>query len=154
MTWQFEHLTFRKNQEDVVELNEALQFLTGQHSSVVTSVASSGAAQSTIVRAGPYEGQMAFVVRDDTTKLRNLSMNPNCTVLTVTPDWRKYATVEGHAALHTPDNTDAEELRLLLRAVFAAAGGTHDNWDEFDRVMKDERRAAVLVTPDRIYGRV
>lgn len=137
-----------------MEFNEALQFLNEQHSSVVTSVAPSGAAQSTIVRAGPYEGQMAFVVRGDTTKLRNLALNPNCTVLTVTPDWRKYATIEGQASLHTPDNTEAEELRLLLRAVFAAAGGTHDNWDEFDRVMKDEGRAAVLVTPDRVYGRV
>ena len=37
---------------------------------------------------------------------------------------------------------------------FSAAGGTHDDWDEFDRVMKDERRAAVLVAPERVYGRV
>jgi hypothetical protein len=36
--------------------------------------------------------------------------------------------------------------------VFVAAGGTHDDWDEYDRVMAEERRAAVLVTPTRIYG--
>jgi hypothetical protein len=36
--------------------------------------------------------------------------------------------------------------------VFAAAGGTHDNWDEFDRVMAAEQRVAVLVTPERIIG--
>ena len=137
-----------------MDFNEALTFLTEQHSAVVTSIAPSGAAQSTIVRAGPYLGRMSFVVRGDTTKLRNLGQNPHCTVLTVTPDWRRYATVEGRAELRTPDNTDAEELRLLLREVFAAAGGTHDNWEEFDRVMKEERRAAVLVTPERTYGRV
>ena len=32
------------------------------------------------------------------------------------------------------------------------AGGTHDDWDAFDRAMADERRAVVLVTPHRIYG--
>jgi hypothetical protein len=38
----------------------------------------------------------------------------------------------------------------LLRDVFAAAGGTHDDWDEYDRVMAAEGRTAVLVAPDRI----
>ena len=46
---------------------------------------------------------------------------------------------------------DADQLRLLLREVFTSAGGTHDNWDEYDRVMADERRTAVLITPERLY---
>ncbi|MDT4921585.1 MAG: hypothetical protein QOI15_2487, partial [Pseudonocardiales bacterium] len=37
------------------------------------------------------------------------------------------------------------------REVFEAAGGAHDDWDEYDRVMRTDRRAAVLVTPTRIY---
>jgi hypothetical protein len=36
--------------------------------------------------------------------------------------------------------------------VFSAAGGSHDDWDTYDRVMADERRTAVLVTPRRSYG--
>ena len=40
----------------------------------------------------------------------------------------------------------------LLRAVFRAAGGTHPDWAEYDRVMADEQRTAVLVTPSRVYG--
>jgi hypothetical protein len=47
---------------------------------------------------------------------------------------------------------DAEALRLLLREIFAAAGGTHDDWAEYDRVMRDQRRTAVLITPTRVYG--
>ncbi len=42
-----------------------------------------------------------------------------------------------------------DRLPGLLRDVFAAAGGTHADWDEFDRVMAAERRAAVLVEPTR-----
>jgi hypothetical protein len=54
--------------------------------------------------------------------------------------------------LDEPGGADPEELRVLLRDVFSAAGGTHDDWDEYDRVMHTERRAAVLVTPERITG--
>jgi hypothetical protein len=46
----------------------------------------------------------------------------------------------------------AERLRLLLREVFTAAGGVHDDWEEYDRVMAEQRRTAVLVTPHRVYG--
>ena len=97
---------------------------------------------------------MAFVTRGDTVKRRNLAVNANCTVLTVQPDWRKFATIEGQAEVRGPENTEPEELRLLLRAVFTMAGGSHDNWDEYDRVMRDEGRVAVLVTPERVYGHI
>jgi hypothetical protein len=36
--------------------------------------------------------------------------------------------------------------------VFTAAGGVHDDWEEYDRVMAEQRRTAVLVTPHRVYG--
>ena len=51
-----------------------------------------------------------------------------------------------------PANMDAEDLRLLLREVFRAAGGKHDDFDEYDRAMVDEARVAVFVTPSRIIG--
>ncbi|MBF6339010.1 hypothetical protein IU450_24390 [Nocardia abscessus] len=47
---------------------------------------------------------------------------------------------------------DAERLRLLLWVVCTAAGGVHEEWDEYDRMMAAERRAVVLVVPDRVYG--
>ena len=68
-----------------------------------------------------------------------------------------WATVEGNAELAGPDDpqpwlTDADQLRLLLREVFTAAGGTHDDWDTYDRTMAEQRRTAVLVTPSRVYS--
>ena len=51
------------------------------------------------------------------------------------------------------DNTDAEELRLALRDVYRAASDEeHSDWDEYDRAMVDDRRAAVVVVPEHIYG--
>ena len=69
----------------------------------------------------------------------------------------QWATVEGLAQLAGPDDTQKwlrgpDQLRLLLREVFTACGGTHDNWNEYDRAMAEQRRTAVLITPTRIYS--
>ncbi|MDN5860318.1 MAG: pyridoxamine 5'-phosphate oxidase, partial [Pseudonocardia sp.] len=66
------------------------------------------------------------------------------------------AGVEGPAQLIGPDDPadgiDTERLRLLLREIFTACGGTHDDWDTYDAVMRAERRVAVLIPPTRTYG--
>ena len=83
-------------------------------------------------------------------KLRNLRERPATSIL-----WRagwRWAGVDGTSELIGPGDTDAESLRLLLRAVFTSCGGTHDDWDTYDRVMREEGRVAVLVTPTRVYG--
>ncbi len=67
-----------------------------------------------------------------------------------------WVSVTGPAELIGPDERPEgfgpEDLRLLLRRVFEAAGGTHDDLDEYDRVMAAEGRVAVLVSPERILG--
>jgi hypothetical protein len=66
----------------------------------------------------------------------------------------RWVAVEGPVRLQGPDDSSPTPPRVdtpaLLRSVFVAAGGTHDNWDEYDRVMAEERRAAVLLTPRRV----
>ena len=42
---------------------------------------------------------------------------------------------------------DADAVRVLLRDVYSAAGGVHDDWDEYDRAMAADGRLAVLVSP-------
>jgi hypothetical protein len=42
---------------------------------------------------------------------------------------------------------------LLLREIFTAAGGTHDDFGAYDWVMAEERRVAVLINPARISPR-
>lgn len=127
---------------------------------VVTTVRADGTPQSTVVNAGvmphPATGQdvVAFVARGGTRKLANLRERPRAAVA-ARSGW-EWVTVEGDAGLVGPDDpadgVDVEALRLLLRAVFAAAGGTHDDWDAFDAVMAAERRTAVLVPPAKVYG--
>ena len=64
------------------------------------------------------------------------------------------ATVDGDiVVLAVPHPAvDAERLRLLLREVFTAAGGTHDDWDAYDAEMLAQHRTVVLIVPTRIYS--
>jgi PPOX class probable F420-dependent enzyme len=125
---------------------------------VVVTVRADGTPQTSVVNAGvtahPGTGAqaVALVAVGGSRKLANLRANPTIAV-NVRAGWR-WAAVEGRAELFGPDDgdLDAERLRVLLRDVFTAAGGTHDNWDEYDRVMRDERRTAVFVTPTRVYA--
>ena len=48
---------------------------------------------------------------------------------------------------------DGKRLHLFLQEIFTAAGDTDDDLDEYEWVMAGESRVAVLVEPQRIYGR-
>ena len=126
---------------------------------VISTARADGTIQTSVVNAGvlpdPESGQdvVAFVTYGKA-KLANLRARPQITV-TFRAGWQ-WAAIEGAARIIGPDDpasgVDAEQLRLLRREVFTAAGGTHDDWDEYDRVMESERRAVVLVTPTRAYS--
>lgn len=115
--------------------------------------------QSSVVNAGviqhPTTGLpvVAFVALGDARKLDNLRHDPTITVV-VRAGWA-WAAVEGSAELIGPDDgaagTHPDALRRLLRQIFTAAGGTHDDWAAFDATMATERRTAVFVRPRRTY---
>lgn len=127
---------------------------------VVTTLRGDGSAQASVVNAGvlqhPLTGAdvVGLVARGGSRKLHNLRADPRVTIV-ARAGWQ-WAAVEGATQLIGPDDphpeVDGEALRLLLRDIFAAAGGTHDDWHTYDRVMAEERRTAVLVTPSRIYS--
>jgi PPOX class probable F420-dependent enzyme len=127
---------------------------------VISTVRVDGSIQSSVVNAGvmqhPLAGDqcVALVAAGGTRKLAHLRADGRCT-LVARAGW-KWAAIEGVAEIIGPDDphpdVDADMLRRLLRDIFRAAGGTHDDWDTYDRVMAEERRAAVLIKPSRGYG--
>lgn len=141
--------------DEAVELGAAESGLA-----VVSTLRADGTIQASLVNAGklphPATGEpvLAFVTYGKV-KLANLRARPQVTT-TFRNGWQ-WATVEGRAELAGPDDAQpwlegADQLRLLLREVFTAAGGTHDDWEEYDRVMAEQRRTAVLIAPSRVYS--
>jgi PPOX class probable F420-dependent enzyme len=127
---------------------------------VVSTVRADGSIQASLVNAGvvPHPATktptLAFVTYGKV-KLGNLRARPQVAV-TFRNGWQ-WATVEGTTEIAGPDDptpwlTDPDALRVLLREVFSAAGGTHDDWPEYDRTMAEQRRAVVLVEATRVYS--
>jgi PPOX class probable F420-dependent enzyme len=145
----------------LIDLEAFRKLVPLDHGLVVVSTSrSDGTIQSSVVNAGvidhPVHGGLvvAFVAAGSSRRLVNLRARPRATVV-IRAGWQ-WAGVEGPVELAGPDDpmksVDGERLRLLLREIFTAAGGTHEDFDEYDRVMAEERRVAVLVEPERVYG--
>ncbi|MFC6160506.1 pyridoxamine 5'-phosphate oxidase family protein [Kribbella jiaozuonensis] len=116
----------------------------------------SGEPAASVVNAGvldhPLTGEpiVAFVARGHTAKLKHLRRTPQAT-LVFRAGWQ-WIGVSGSVELAGPDDPlpgiDAERLRVLLRDIYAAAGGVHPDLDEYDREMVADRRTAVLIRPE------
>jgi PPOX class probable F420-dependent enzyme len=129
------------------------------HLAVVATTRADGTVQASVVNAGllahPVSGaQVIAFVTYGKVKLANLRSRPRATVV-FRAGWQ-WASAEGRCDIIGPDDPfpgfDPAALAELLRAVFRAAGGTHHDWVTFDRVMREERRSAVLLHADRIYS--
>ncbi len=98
----------------------------------------------------PVTGELcvALVARRGA-KLANLRRTPTAT-LVVRAGW-EWIAVTGAVTLAGPDDPhpdlDSVTRRSLLREIFHAAGGHHDDLDRYDEVMAAERRTAVLIAP-------
>lgn len=127
---------------------------------VVSTLRADHTIQASLINAGvlPHPASTEPVLGYVTygrVKLANLRARPQ-TAVTFRRGWQ-WATVEGRAELAGPDDAqpwlESEQmLAQLLRDIFTAAGGTHDDWDAYDATMREQRRTAVLVTPMRVYS--
>jgi hypothetical protein len=122
------------------------------HLAVVCVARPDGTVHASLVNAGilddPEDGRpcVGVVVGGGARKLSYLRQAGRGTV--VFKDGWRWVSVEGPVTLIGPDDARARaDLHVpeVVRSVYRAAGGTHDDWDEFDRVMAEDRRCAVLV---------
>lgn len=132
-----------------------------EHGLATVSIARpDGTVHSSVVNAGPIDdpvsgrASIAFVAQGGARKLALLRERHHATI-TFRRGW-EWVSVQGPVRLIGPDDPapdfDPAQLPRLLRDVFIAATGTHDNWAEYDRVMAAERRCAVFIEAARILG--
>ena len=125
---------------------------------VVATARPDGTVHASVVNSGVLVDPVTdapvvgFVARGAAKKVQWLRASGRVTVV-----WRvgwEWVAVEGAVRLAGPDDPleglDPGAVPRLLRDVFVGAGGTHDDWETYDRVMAEERRVAVLVDPERV----
>ena len=125
---------------------------------VVSTTRPDGTVHSSVVNAGVFdhpvtgEATVALVVRANAYKLKRFAASGRANGV-FRAGWQ-WVSVEGPVDVigpdHPHDGFPPERIPQLLRDVFTSAGGTHDDWAEYDRVMAEERRTAVFITPARI----
>ena len=143
---------------DIETVRNHLEEETGL--ATVSTTQADGRVLSSVVNCGivehPIKGEtcVAFVSSGKAARLKHIDRGSQVTI-SIRRGWT-WSSVTGHADLirfeNLPENMDTEKMRLLLREVFHAAGGQHDNLEEYDRAMAEEKRVVVCVTPDRILG--
>jgi PPOX class probable F420-dependent enzyme len=121
---------------------------------IISTTRGDGTVHSSLINAGVMDDAargpvVAAVIRGDAAKLGLFRRSGQATI-TFRAGW-EWASVDGPVTVIGPDDEHPDYPRLL-RDIFTAAGGTHDNWAEYDRVMAEERRVAVLISPQRILG--
>ena len=142
----------------MTSIGDFAALVPGDHGLCVVSTSrDDGSIQSSVVNAGvlphPATGSdvVGLVAIGGSRKLANLRARPWATIV-VRVGWQ-WAAVDGPVTLIGPDDpVPGVDTRLLLREIFTAAGGTHEDFDTFDRVMAEERRTGVLITPERAYS--
>jgi hypothetical protein len=143
---------------DIAEVADYLAEENGL--AIISTTQREGRVLSSIANCGvighPVTGapRLALVSAGAAARLAHIRRGSEVTIA-IRRGWR-WRSVTGPADIIGPDDNadgvDAEAVRGLLREVFQAAGGTHDDYEEYDRAMLEERRAVILVAPERILG--
>jgi hypothetical protein len=143
------------------DLDHVRKLSAAEHGlATITTVRPDGTVHASVVNAGviddPVTGKpsVGLVVRGGVRKLELFRRNGHATIV-FRRGW-DWVAVQGATHVVGPDDADPDfddsKLPRLLRDVFIAATGTHDDWDEYDRAMAKERRAAVFIEASRITG--
>ena len=142
-------------------IDDVQRFL-GQETGLATvsTIQKDGRILSSVVNCGvlPHpitqELCVAFVSAGNAARLKHIERGSEVTVA-IRREW-KWVSVSGEADLfgpkYLPENFDPEQLRILLRDVFISAGGVHDDFEEYDKVMASDKRVVVCVEIEQIRG--
>ena len=121
---------------------------------VLTSFRRNGMPQLSIVTVYPRDGGVGISITETRAKFKNLLRDPRCSVLVSHADWWSgFLVFEGQAELIHSGNADPEALRLARRHIFSATTRRRSaDWDQYDRIAAADKRVAMVVRPEHIYG--
>ena len=130
------------------------QFIHDNPQGVLTSFRRNGMPQLSIVTVYPRDGGVGISITENRIKFKNLLRDPRCSLLVSHADWWSgFLVFEGQAEITHSGNTDPEALRIARRDIFSATTRRRSaDWDEYDRIAAADKRVAMILRPDHVYG--
>ena len=130
------------------------QFIHDNPQGVLTSFRRNGMPQLSIVTVYPRDGGVGISITENRIKFKNLLRDQRCAVLISHADWWSgFLVFEGTAELAHSGNTDPETLRMARRRIFSATTRRRSaSWEEYDRITEADKRVAMVLRPDHVYG--
>lgn len=136
-----------------MELTSTLELAAAYHNGVLVTLKRDGRPQlSNITYVVGSDGFIRVSVTDGRAKAANLRRDSRASLYVTRPDFWSYFVIEATAELSptaaAPDDATVDELVDVYRA----AQGEHPDWEEYRRVMVEDRRLVVRLHPERAYG--
>ena len=130
------------------------QFIDDSPQGVLTTYRKNGKAQMSIVTVRAHRDAIGVSITEGRSKFKNLLRNPACSLLISSADWwTAFIVVDGSAELIWSGNTDAEVLRQARREIYSATTRRKSkNWGDYDRMVDDDKRVALILRPEHMYG--
>lgn len=130
------------------------QFVHDNPQGVMTTFRKNGMPQLSIVTVYPRDGGVGISITEDRIKFNNLLRDPRSSVLVSHEDWWSgFLVFEGTMEMQHSGNTDPEELRLARQNIFSATTRRRSaTWDDYDKKVDDDKRVAMILRPDHVYG--
>ncbi|MDA0232393.1 MAG: pyridoxamine 5'-phosphate oxidase family protein [Chloroflexi bacterium] len=121
---------------------------------MLTTYRKNGKAQMSIFTVRPHRDAIGISITEDRAKFKNLLRNPACSLLISAADWWSgFIVADGTAELIWSGGTDAETLRLARREIYSATTRRRaKDWDEFDQLVDADKRVAMVLHPEHMYG--
>ena len=141
--------------EVMLELDpKVTQFIYDNPQGVLTTYRRNGRAQMSIVTVRPHPEGVAVSITESRIKFKNLRKDPACSILISATDWWSgFIVVDGTASMTWSGNSDSESLRTARREIYSATTRRRAaDWDEYYRLVDDDRRVALIIRPEHMYG--
>jgi len=130
------------------------QFIYDNPQGVLTTYRRNGRAQMSIVTVRPHLEGVAVSITESRIKFKNLRRDPTCSILISATDWWSgFIVVDGTADMTWSGNSEPESLRMARREIYSATTRRRaTDWDEYDRLVDEDKRVALIIRPEHMYG--
>lgn len=129
-----------------MDIDEARDFIREHHRAVMSTRRADGQPQlSPVVCGVDEEGRIVVSTRETAMKAKNVRRDPEVSLCVLSDGFfGQWMQVDG-----TVEVIALPEAMEGLVAYYRSISGEHDDWDEYRRVMEQEQRVLLAITPTR-----